>query len=74
MLADGNGEGDGKDDAEGTKKSKKRRKMGNSGLDDDDLLDYDMNMLLDRDDPRRGNDENLDTMSNMSEFNAACRT
>ena len=71
LLADGNGEEDGKDDAEGTKKSKKRRKMGNSGLDDDDLLDYDMNMLLDRDDPRRGNDENLDTMSNMSEFNAA---
>merc|ERR1719163_2498933 len=28
-------------------------------------------MLLDRDDPRRGADENLDTMSNMSEFNAA---
>ena len=30
-----------------------------------------MNMLLDRDDPRRENDENLDTISNMSEFNAA---
>ena len=40
-------------------------------MNEDDLLEYDMNMLLDRDDPRRGADENLDTMSNMSEFNAA---
>ena len=45
LLADGNGEEDGKDDAEGTE-VEEERKMGNSGLDDDDLLDYDMNMLL----------------------------
>ena len=71
LLANENDEGNEIDDAETTKKSKKRRKIGNSGLNEDDLLEYDMNMLLDRDDPRRGTDENLDTMSNMSEFNAA---
>jgi len=71
LLANENDEGNEIDDAETTKKSKKRRKIGNSGLNEDDLLEYDMNMLLDRDDPRRGADENLDTMSNMSEFNAA---
>ena len=71
LLANENDEGNEMDDAETTKKSKKRRKIGNSGLNEDDLLEYDMNMLLDRDDPRRGADENLDTMSNMSEFNAA---
>ena len=71
MLANENDEGNEIDDTETTKKSKKRRKIGNSGLNEDDLLEYDMNMLLDRDDPRRGTDENLDTMSNMSEFNAA---
>lgn len=71
LLADGNAGEDEKNNADGTKKSKKRRKMGNSGLDDADLLEYDMNLLLDRDDPHRGKDENLDTMSNMSEFNAA---
>ena len=71
LLANENDEGNEIDDTETTKKSKKRRKIGNSGLNEDDLLEYDMNMLLDRDDPRRGTDENLDTMSNMSEFNAA---
>jgi len=71
LLANENDEGKEIDDTETTKKSKKRRKIGNSGLNEDDLLEYDMNMLLDRDDPRRGTDENLDTMSNMSEFNAA---
>ena len=71
LLANENDEGNEIDDTETTKKSKKRRKIGNSGLNEDDLLEYDMNMLLDRDDPRRGADENLDTMSNMSEFNAA---
>ena len=71
LLAKENDEGNEIDDTETTKKSKKRRKIGNSGLNEDDLLEYDMNMLLDRDNPRRGTDENLDTMSNMSEFNAA---
>ena len=48
LLANENDEGKEIDDTETTKKSKKRRKIGNSGLNEDDLLEYDMNMLLDR--------------------------